>query len=1770
MEVREDDPQLKDRVQRLMQFLQELVKARTKPVRNLRLHDDIIWLNESRLSVSVDFEVTAGEVVIRSRRVALEEPPEVPRNLREWIQGDPTDSRASLAISPNATAVEGEFTRWLSEWRMWAQLDQERRPNWELYQALQHALQEMVSRPESVELVLASGLLELSAKVAGEDIRTHIVTQPVTVERDETTGDLLVRLNADTAPRLEDTQLLTGLDAFDVSGSRALQERLHESASPVDANILVFLKEWAARALTTNVEVEESGTDSPSGRVLTPSPALVLRKRGAFALVEYYETMIAAAERDDSTVPLGLAQLVTAIEPDGRVAWLERTGSAPSAALAEDPLFPLPANREQSEIIERLADDSGVVVEGPPGTGKTHTIANLVSALLANGQRVLVTSEKSQALRVLRDKLPEEMQELCVSITDIGRGGSDELNKSVAEIATRKASFSKGDADSRIADLTGRRRQALSRRAKITEDIRSLRESETFQHPEIAPGYSGTAAAIVREVTNRAELFDWLPGPVNADAPPLTGEQFRTLITLTLRSNPTRAGRLDQSLPTVDHLLPSMPELQQLCTRASIRPADINPGAAHFLQLLGGATAPTLMDVQRRCERLQARVAEVRALEPAFQNAAEGVLSGHTSHLWSRTAEVPALLDMAKRSDAFVGSRRVETQVAGRRALNAYGALAVAMEKGVEWRTRFRKSDEQKAVEELGVLATVDGEDAVTADSARIVTEHLRALDCVQSAATLVGDIGIVVHVNGSRTVQINELHRTAVQIGHINGLAAEANGLVEVLLGITPAAPRIRSVSEAQALAAAAGAVAATHDADDARSRMSQLSAEVSAVSGGAPAPEYIDLIEGLGSADFDEITRALSDLATARQQQEEERYLNTLRGQIEGGAPGLATLIADTAGDDRWSTRLDNLDQAWAWRRAHTWMQREHEVGRDKQQELDLATAEADIAQLTARLAAERAWVGCLQRMTATEVQALQAYRGHVSSIGKGTGKYAETYRASAREAMQIAQRAVPAWVMPLQQVLASIPPEPNTFDVVIVDEASQADISNLFLLWLAPRVIVVGDDKQCAPSEVSSGALDGIFDRLDMYLHDVPGYLRNSFTPRDSLFSLLRTRFGQVIRLREHFRCMPEIINWSSNQFYRDAPLVPVRQFGADRLPPLRTTYVEGGVVTGRNATLANRPEALAIVDAIVACLSDEAYDGKTFGVVVLQGQSQVDVIQNELLTRLDIDVWDERRLRIGTPPDFQGDERHVILLSMVVAPEQQISAMTKNDYQRRYNVAASRAQDQLWLFHSRTADSLRSTDLRHSLLTYMQSTSPAPADPMPGGVTRDERHRDFDSLFEQRIYLDIVARGYHVNPQVEVNSRRIDLVVTGAAGRLAVECDGDAFHTSPEQVRADMERERELKRCGWEFWRIRESEYYLDPVGSLSGLWAELDKRGISPGSVSTAETVSTSTWAPPLLPDDESLAEDVAEAELANVLPSEAPLTTPVAEPTVDVDPIERVPPAESGVIPPERPDTEPPAPPVVAEVNASAPEVIQEPLSAVPASAWEVMPESAIPRPDDYLFDRLLEAAKSGPVSTAELTELWRLDRVQIWSALRKLAHKNLMDKVGDKPDIRYALAEPPNAEGDAPAAATHARPEPGHQEFSPRLLRTLIVAEVKKGPATRTDLHRRLPADEGLMRETLDALVSDETLAIDQGKYVLSEDHITPATVGSGLPSAKRDSAKSVLTAAAWTSPVTMERGSRITRLPEGELSALLAELAQEGLLRKRAGADGPEWIRP
>src|SRR4029453_18885204 len=90
-----------------------------------------------------------------------------------------------------------------------------------------------------------------------------------------------------------------------------------------------------------------------------------------------------------------------------------------------------------------------------------------------------------------------------------------------------------------------------------------------------------------------------------------------------------------------------------------------------------------------------------------------------------------------------------------------------------------------------------------------------------------------------------------------------------------------------------------------------------------------------------------------------------------------------------------------------------------------------------------------------------------------------------------------------------------------------------------------------------------------------------------------------------------------------------------------------------------------------------------------------------------------------------------------------------------------------------------------------------------------------------------------KGFHVTPQVQVNGRNIDLVVTGAKGRLAVECDGQDWPGTQGEGEADLDRGRELKRAGWRFWRVRESEFAYDPDTALTSLWPALKKLGIRP-------------------------------------------------------------------------------------------------------------------------------------------------------------------------------------------------------------------------------------------------------------------------------------------------------------------------------------------------
>src|SRR5438128_6523623 len=98
---------------------------------------------------------------------------------------------------------------------------------------------------------------------------------------------------------------------------------------------------------------------------------------------------------------------------------------------------------------------------------------------------------------------------------------------------------------------------------------------------------------------------------------------------------------------------------------------------------------------------------------------------------------------------------------------------------------------------------------------------------------------------------------------------------------------------------------------------------------------------------------------------------------------------------------------------------------------------------------------------------------------------------------------------------------------------------------------------------------------------YLHYIPH--ADALGLDNSFFDQAQIRFAGRIRLREHFRCMPEIIQFSNNLCYQAEPLVPLRQYGSQRLtPPVLTRHVPDGYAKGSGDRVVNQPEADAIVD------------------------------------------------------------------------------------------------------------------------------------------------------------------------------------------------------------------------------------------------------------------------------------------------------------------------------------------------------------------------------------------------------------------------------------------------------------------------------------------------------------------------------------------------------------------------------------------------------------
>jgi very-short-patch-repair endonuclease len=163
--------------------------------------------------------------------------------------------------------------------------------------------------------------------------------------------------------------------------------------------------------------------------------------------------------------------------------------------------------------------------------------------------------------------------------------------------------------------------------------------------------------------------------------------------------------------------------------------------------------------------------------------------------------------------------------------------------------------------------------------------------------------------------------------------------------------------------------------------------------------------------------------------------------------------------------------------------------------------------------------------------------------------------------------------------------------------------------------------------------------------------------------------------------------------------------------------------------------------------------------------------------------------------------------------------------RTTFKQRYNVAASRARDQLWLVHCLDPRrDLQPSDLRRRLIEHIRA--PGARREPPAGARRPP------SLLEQEVRQRLLALGFRVEVQVSVGGYPLDMVVSHDKSQVAVECDGDRV-TAIDRLPEELAKQAVLERVGWRFVRVRATRFYRDPDGTIDQVVAELQRLGVAP-------------------------------------------------------------------------------------------------------------------------------------------------------------------------------------------------------------------------------------------------------------------------------------------------------------------------------------------------
>ncbi|MEU8886020.1 DUF3320 domain-containing protein [Streptomyces hydrogenans] len=1086
----------------------------------------------------------------------------------------------------------------------------------------------------------------------------------------------------------------------------------------------------------------------------------------------------------------------------------------------------LDADASQRQCIATALAGRSFVMSGPPGTGKSQTITNMIAALMHAGRSVLFVSEKAAALDVVRNRLRGVGLGDFVLALHSGDTGKKAVATELARVLTTEARVT-GAAEHELERARRLREELSAYAAAMNQPREPLERSlhdvmgrlvrlDQAETPRLPLAARGARRAEVLSAGALVELISAAEALGRAWRPAVEREAF-----------PWRG------------LLETSPH--ESVTEAADALGAVRTAASHH-PFAGGTDAPrTVRDLERAVMVLRDRLPFVTA--PADGGLPDGVAGqvGQLAGLFglSPADGADAAFDLCELADLTTVEHRpprgwftTDGLAAAHAAVREIRqAVEAADRAGVAAREHF--GDQVLAMEDLdglvhrfaeqhtGVLSRFSKQFKADRETAAGLTRagswdkslvpHLkRALDWQAAVAEATRLTEAHAEAVGRRAV------RTVADVDELERILAVADRIAELTKGapsVERVADRLADGSDPDPLPTLlAGNVRRTLGewCEATAMRVRRWTTAVAEL-----LDAFDDVRKGqLASAlhgTFDEARAAVADLLDDPQGPGEWRaYRDAIAVLTRHGAEGLVPAVVESGiGPARLP---DIVEQAVLRSWADGILSADARLRQTRSEDLDARVA--DFQEADRRLIAA-AGGAVIEACNARRPRGLGG--GAPGLITREAAK--KTRHMPVRELLgrtrDVVQAIKPCFMMSPLTVSQFLPAD-YTFDVVVFDEASQVRPSDAVnCIYRGHSLVVAGDEKQLPPTSFFDAAVD---DDGDEYAEDVP----DSF---ESLLHACKAGAMRELPLLWHYRSRHEnLITFSNREFYQNSmvtfpgALVEGNDVGV--------AFLKADGAYDRGGRRDNRREADLVATRVLHHF--DTRPGKTLGVVALsQAQaSAIDqAVQQARLARPDLDrCFTEDRLDgffVKNLESVQGDERDVMIMSVGYGPDEHgklglnFGPINKNGGWRRLNVAVTRARHRMEVVASFQGGSL--ADSPNESVQYLKRYLEY-AENGPAVLARDDTPSDAapDSPFEESVIEVLRGWGHRVQPQVGVAGYRIDIGLRHpqlpGAYALGIECDGAMYHSSKTARDRDRLREQVLNGLGWRLHRIWGTDWY----------------------------------------------------------------------------------------------------------------------------------------------------------------------------------------------------------------------------------------------------------------------------------------------------------------------------------------------------------------------